>query len=281
MLALEYFCNLTEVILMTMPQTLDSDLQRSVGKLALEIGAGGAVERMREEGCAKLRLPTRLAGQAPEAIIINTSGGLAGGDRFELKAKATSDLCLTTQAAEKIYRSLGQETQVSTRLVGQDKARLLWLPQETILFDGARLERSLDVDLQENAGLLAVESVVLGRKAMGESLTDFSFHDRWRVRRGGRLVYADDLRFDPVRVLGAAALNGARAFATLVFASHAAERFLEPLREIFADRGGVSAWDGKLVARLAGVDGFDLRKTLIPALTVLAAPNELPKVWTL
>ena len=92
---------------MSVHQTLDSDLQRSVGKLALEIGAGGEVKRMREEGCAKLRLPARVVGQAPEAIIINTSGGLAGGDRFELQAESTGDLCLTTQAAEKIYRSLG------------------------------------------------------------------------------------------------------------------------------------------------------------------------------
>jgi len=265
----------------SMPQTLDSDLQRSVGKLVLEIGAGGAVKRMREEGCAKLRLPTWSVGQAPEAIIINTSGGLAGGDRFELKAEATSDLCLTTQAAEKIYRSLGQETQVSTALVGRDKARLLWLPQETILFDGARLKRSLEVELQEKTTLLAVETVILGRKAMGESLTDFFFHDHWRIRRDRRLLYADDVRLDPTRIQGRAALNGATAFATLVFVGPTAERFLEPLREIIADYGGVSAWDGKLIARLVGVDGFDLRKTLIPALKLLAAPSELPKVWTL
>ncbi len=266
---------------MTMLQTLDTDLQRSVGRLALEIAASGAVVRRREEGCAKLRMPTRLAGQAPEAILINMSGGLAGGDCLEINVQAESDLCLTTQAAEKVYRSLSDETRISTRLSGQGAARLLWLPQETILFDGARLKRLLEVDLQENAGLLAVESVVLGRKAMGERLTDFSFHDRWRIRRGGRLIYADDLRFDPARVLGAAALDGARAFATLVFVGADVERFLEPLREIFAERGGVSAWDGKLVARLVGVDGFDLRKALIPALTLLAAPNELPKVWTL
>ena len=266
---------------MTMLQTLDTDLQRSVGRLALEIAANGTVVRRREEGCAKLRMPTLAMGQAPEAIIINTSGGLAGGDCLEINVQAASDLCLTTQAAEKIYRSLSDETHISTRLSGQGAARLLWLPQETILFDGARLARSLEVDLQENAGMLAVESVVLGRKAMGESLTDFSFHDRWRIRRGGRLIYADDLRFDPVRVLGAAALNGAKAFATLVVVATDVEHFLEPLREIFADRGGVSAWDGKLVARITGVDGFDLRKSLIPALTLLAAPNELPKIWTL
>ena len=263
-----------------MLQTLDTDLQRSVGKIVLEIAANGVVARRREEGCVKLRMPTLAAGQALEALIINTSGGLAGGDCLEINVQAANDLCLTTQAAEKVYRSLSNETRISTRLSGQGEAQLLWLPQETILFDGARLERSLDVDLQENAGLLAVESVVLGRKAMGERLSDFSFHDRWRIRRDGRLIYADDLRFDPARVLGAAALNGAGAFATLVFVGMAAERFVEPLREIITDRGGVSAWDGKLVARLTGVDGFDLRKTLIPALTLLAAPKELPKVWT-
>lgn len=265
---------------MTLVQTLDTDLQRSVGTLALEIAANGAVVRRREEGCAKLRMPARMAGQAPEAIIINTSGGLAGGDRLEIDVRAAGGVCLTTQAAEKVYRSLSNETRISTKLTGQGAARLLWLPQETILFDGARLKRSLEMDLQENAGLLAVELVVLGRKAMGESLTDFSFHDRWRIRRGGRLIYADDLRFDQARVLGAAALDGARAFATLVLVGAEAERLLEPLREIFAGRGGVSAWDGKLVARLVGVDGFDLRKTLIPALTLLSGKAQLPKVWT-
>ena len=121
-----------------MLQTLDTDLQRSVGKLALEIAANGMVARRREEGCVKLRMPTLAAGQAPEAIIINTSGGLAGGDRLEIDVQAANDLCLTTQAAEKVYRSLSNETHVSARLSGQGEAQLLWLPQETILFDGAR-----------------------------------------------------------------------------------------------------------------------------------------------
>ena len=116
---------------------------------------------------------------------------------------------------------------------------------------------------------------------MGESLNDFSFHDRWRIRCDGRLIYADDLRFYPVRVGGSAALFGARAFATIVLISPNTELFVEPLREIIGNCGGVTAWDGKLIARLVGVDGFDLKKTLIPALKLLAAPSELPKVWTL
>src|SRR6185436_16868668 len=108
---------------MTMLQTLDTDLQRSVGRLALEIAANGAVVRRREEGCAKLRMPTRVAGQAPESILMNTSGGLAGGDLLEVDVQTASDLCLTTQAAEKVYRSLSDDTRISTRLSGQGAAR--------------------------------------------------------------------------------------------------------------------------------------------------------------
>ena len=272
---------LTEVRPMTLVQTLDTDLQRSAGAIMLEVGPRSAVKRMREEGCAKLRMPTRLAGQCPEAIIINTAGGLAGGDHFEIEVRAENDICLTTQAAEKIYRSLGSETRVAARLHAKGRTQLVWLPQEAILFNGAQLKRSFDVELNAGATLLAVETIVLGRKAMGESLTNFSFRDRWRIRRNDRLVFADDLRFDPMRIRGRAALRGCGAFATIVLVSPNAELFLEPLRQIIGASGGVSAWDGKLIARLLGVDGFDLRKTLIPALKLLVAPKELPKVWTL
>jgi urease accessory protein len=264
-----------------MVQTLDTDLQRSAGAIMLEVGAGGAVKRMREEGCAKLRMPARLAGRSPEAIVINTAGGLAGGDRFEIDVQAGSDICLTTQAAEKIYRSLGSETHVSAKLHVHNRARLLWLPQETILFDRARLKRSLAADLSTDATLLAVETIVLGRKAMGESLTDFSFHDRWRIRRDGRLIFADDLRFDATRVRGSAKLEGCEAFATIALIGPNTEQFVEPLREIIGVNGGVSAWNGKLIARLVGVDGFDVRKTLIPALKLLSGKAQLPKIWTL
>jgi urease accessory protein len=266
---------------MDIAPALDTDLQRSSGSIEIAVGAHGALERLREEGCAKLRMPARVAGSPLEAVLINTSGGLAGGDRVDVDIVTAGDICITTQAAEKVYRSLGSETRVATRLKVDQPARALWLPQEAILFDGARLARSFDARLDENATLLAVESVVLGRKAMGEQLTDFSFRDHWRIRRGGRLVFADGVRLDALRVRGAAALAGAGAIAMVVLVSSEAERFVEPLREIIAGLGGVSAWDGKLVARLVAPDGFDLRKSLIPALRLLAAPMELPKVWTL
>ena len=214
-------------------------------------------------------------------MLINTSGGLAGGDRIDIDVEAAGDVCITTQAAEKIYRSLGSETRVSTRLKVETAAKVLWLPQEAILFDGSCLRRSFDAELDGDATLLAVESVVLGRKAMGENLNAFSFRDHWRIRRNGKLAFADDVRLNAAGEIGAAALNGAGAMATIVLIRPDAENFLEPLREIIGTSGGVSAWDGKLIARLIARDGFGLRKSLIPALKLLAAPVELPKVWTL
>jgi urease accessory protein len=266
---------------MDMAHTLDADLQRSIGAVHLGVSTDGALLRMREEGCAKLRMPARVDGQPLEAVLINTSGGMAGGDRIDVKVQANGDVSLTTQAAEKIYRSLGSETRVATELRIGRGAMLSWLPQEAILFDGARLSRSIRADMDQNSTLLAVESVVLGRKAMGENLTDFLFHDRWRIRREGQLVFADELRLDATRVQGAAAFNGAGAIATIVLVKPNAEDFVEGLREIVGEHGGVSAWDGKLIARLVARDGFSLRKSLIPALKLLVTPNELPKVWTL
>jgi urease accessory protein len=259
----------------------DTDLQRSSGIIRLDVGENGDLTRLREEGSAKLRMPARLPNMPLEAVLINTSGGLAGGDRFDVTVNARGDACITTQAAEKIYPSLGSETQVATTLRAEASARLCWLPQEAILFDGARLSRCFYAEVGDQARLLAVESVVLGRKAMGETLSEFSFRDCWRIRRGGRLVFADHVALDGARVHGAAALSGAGAMATLVLIDAQAEGFLGPLRDAIGINGGVTAWDGKLIARLVARDGLCLRKSLVPALSLLAAPVELPKVWSL
>ncbi len=260
----------------------DTDLQRSAGSLHLDIGAGGTVLRLREEGCSKIRSPARQKAEPYQAIMINTSGGLAGGDRLSVEANVEDggSLCLTTQAAERIYRSLGSETSIDVRLRARVQSEVMWLPQEAILFDGARLQRVMDIELDADCNFVAVETIVLGRKAMGETLNDFSLHDRWRIRRDDRLIYADDLRFDPSRMKGLASLGEAGATAGIICVGEKYLRLVEPLREIIGQTGGVSAWDGKLIARLMANDSFYLRKALIPALRLLVAPMELPKVWT-
>ena len=264
---------------MSQPQAIRR-LQRTQGAAHLSFGVSG-VQRWREDGAAKVRLPRRAVEAPVEAILINTAGGLTGGDRIDWKFDVDgTSLIATTQAAEKIYRSLGTDAEIHSRLTGSSGAQIYWLPQEAILFDGARLRRTLDVDLAAGATLLALEATVFGRLAMGESIQDLAFHDRWRVRRDGKLVFADDVRFNGALPRTAATLGDAGAMATLLLVAEDLDAQLASLRGIFGADGAVSAWDGKLLARVLAKDGFDLRKLLNPALKILVPRGALPMIWS-
>ncbi len=250
------------------------------------LGGRTRIAELYQEGAAKIRLPQTFTSEM-EAVIINTAGGLTGGDRLDwsFSAGAGTFVTATTQACEKIYKASAGTAEVLTRIeVGQD-ARFHWLPQESILFDQASLTRRLEVDLDENAEFLAVEAILLGRKAMGEAMESGLVRDRWRIRRAGRLIHAEDLRLegDVGRLTVAApVLSGRVAFATLLYAGPRAEAFLAPVRDLLGDAaGGASHWNGKLVIRLAGEDGFTLRKILIPVISVLRGGASVPKVWNL
>ncbi len=243
------------------------------------------LERLYQQGSAKCLLPRVAHGM--EAVLLNTAGGITGGDHLAYGAEVRegASLTLTTQAAERIYRAQpGTVGRIESRLTIGPGARIDWLPQETILFDRASLRRSLDVDMAPDATLLAVEPLILGRQAMGERITRAGLADHWRIRRGGRLVYADSLRLvGPVADLAArpALLGPNRAAASLVYVAPDAEARLAAARALLpAEGAGASAWNGLLSVRLVCGDGAALRSALIRFLTGFrAAP--LPRVWSL
>jgi urease accessory protein len=260
---------------------------RAEGRIALAVAAQGGVTRRRrvdEQGSLRVRFP---GGGRPEleAILVNTAGGMAGGDRFSIDVAVEDDaqLLVGTTAAEKIYRSLGPATDVAVRLALAGGARLRWLPQETILFDRARLARSIEVDMEEGASLLLAEAVVFGRSAMGETVEDGAIADRWRIRRGGRLVFAESLRLDGAiaEKLGEpAAAAGGCAVATMLSVP-GDDRQVEAVRARGADFSGevgVSCWNGIAVARLCARDGALLRRDLAAVLAALDT-GPLPKLW--
>jgi len=262
-------------------------LQRARGSGRIAVRAEDGVTRLArlfQDGCGKIRLPRDARAEGLEAVLINSSGGLTGGDRMEWAAEADDGarLTLSTQACEKVYRARDGAAEQRVALTLGEGARLDWLPQETILFDGGALSRRLEADLAEGAQLLAVEAVVLGRTAMDETVRVGALHDRWRIRRAGRLVFADDLRLEgAIAEVGAKApiLASARAFASLLLVADDAERFLPSLRAALGDQGGASAFDGKLFARVTAPDGFALRQALLPALEILRDGAPLPRVW--
>ncbi|WP_267357956.1 MULTISPECIES: urease accessory protein UreD [unclassified Methylobacterium] len=266
--------------------------QRSNGRVHLRAGpasAGGATRilDLSEAGPSRLRFP-RGEG-ALEAVLVNTAGGVACGDTFSigLDLEPEADLVLTTTAAEKIYRSDGPVSHIENRLGLGAGARLAWLPQETILFDQARIRRSFEADLDLGASLLAVEIVVFGRAARNERITAGLFHDSWRVRRAGRLVYADNLLLEgPISDLLArpAIGGGACACATLLDVSDGSEARLDEARAILADsdqsgiEAAASAWNGHLVVRALAHRVGPLR-TLTARFLTFYRGLPMPRVW--
>lgn len=292
---------------MLAPSPIDSavsgSLQRAQGRahVAFACPSGPAGERgtrladLYQSGCAKIRLP-RTRGER-QAVLLNTAGGIAGGDRLDYSAAwgGGTQAVVTSQAAERVYRSLGDAGEVSNRLIVGDGAQACWLPQETIVFNGARLDRQLEADLSSSASLLAVEAVVLGRAAMGESVDCVSLRDRWRVRRDGRLVFADDTRLegDARAILaGPATGAGARAFATILQASDDAQARIDEARAVLARCRserlccGASAWAGTgadagggvLVVRMLSADARVLRDAIMTFLQDWRG-TDLPRVW--
>lgn len=263
-------------------------MQRANGRgecFAKRRGEATVVDRLFQEGCAKLRLP-KSADCGFEAIMINSSGGLTGGDQLKW-AFSAADGCtvtVTTQACEKVYASSGGASKVSVALtIGKD-SHINWLPQETILFDHAQLARNLSADLAESATALIVEPVLLGRLAMEETVASGLFHDRWTIRQGGRIVHAEANRIGPNiadQVVRNATLAGAKAFATVLLLSPYGEQMLARARGIVGAKGGVSFWNGKLLARLADDDGYNLRQRLVPLIQLLNKQASLPKCWSL
>ncbi len=219
-------------------------------------------------------------------MLINTSGGLTGGDSFDIEATAGDGtvLTLTTQAAERAYRSADGHAQMTSSLRVGDNATLMWLPQEMILFDGSALRRNLSVDLSASSRLLMVEPVVFGRLAMGESQLSLEFHDRIEIRRGGQPLYLDGVRIEgnatarlDRRALGA----GMTAMASLLYVSSDAESHIDPLRAMLPSTGGATLLQPDVLAiRLLAEDSFFLRRDLLPILDRLSQ-NTLPASWRL
>ncbi len=255
--------------------------QRSAGIANARFGMRNGQARLmdlRQQGSAKLFVLDQR-----EAVFLNTSGGLTGGDTLEygLTLAPGARITATTQTAERAYRSTTGAAQISVQMTVGAGGHLDWVPQETILFERAQARRRTEITLGEGATFLMAETLVLGRAAMDETVTTLDFHDWRMIRRGDTPLHAEALRLDVARLeTGAAGMDGARAIATVVLIAPDAADALAPVRAALGDeiRAAASALEGRLVIRLMARDGWPLRRKLAQILTLLRrAP--LPRVW--
>ena len=218
-------------------------------------------------------------------MFVNTAGGIAGGDRFDIDISVGEGarLTLTTAAAEKVYRAPGPVAALNIALKAEAGAHLAWLPQETILFDRARISRRIDIDLAADASLLLCEIVVFGRAAMGERMQHGEFIDRWRLRRAGRLVFAETIRLDGdigAKLLQPAIAKGGVAIGTalIVPGDEAVVERIREASEAFGGEVGISAWNGFAMARFCAQDAARLRADMMAVLG-RASGLPLPRLW--
>jgi urease accessory protein len=265
-------------------------LQRAVGELRVvvkQFGPETVLDELRQAGCLKARFPRRVVSGWMDVVMLNTGGGVAGGDRLDLSftVGAGGRATIAAQAAERFYRALAADapSRVRTRLTLQSGASLEWLPQETILFDRCALDRRLEVDLAGDARFLGVETLVFGRTAMGERVQHGWLRDLIRIRRGGKLLLHDAIRLDgeiDAAMRRAAVGGGASVVATIVYVAPDATARLDAVRAVLERaEAGASVWNGMLVARILGAGSASVRASVIAALEALRESRPLPRVW--
>lgn len=277
------------------PMTITSDNnearpshQRSkgIGRLAVKSRDEQThIENLYQQGCAKIRVPSRRSAGL-EAVMINSSGGMTGGDVLDWQFEAGSQtaLTVTTQACERVYAATTDIARTQVSLTLEQGSKLAWLPQETILFDQGAYARNLDVDMAGDAELLIVEPVSFGRKAMGETIHQGEFRDRWRIRKDGALCHAEQSLFDgPIhqKLQRAGTAHGHSAMATLLLIAPHAEAMLPKALDIIGGRGSASFWQGKLVVRILAEGTYQLRHILCPLIQTLNRGTPVPKNWNL
>ena len=268
----------------TQPQ-IPPVMQRVRGRGRVVFGPNG-LRDLHQSGSAKAMMPKIHTG-TPEVVFLNTSGGLTGGDRldYHLEAQDHTTLIGTSQTAERAYAStaVSVPAEVHVDLVAGRGASLEWLPQETILFEKSRLARCTNATIASDARFLFVESLVLGRAAMQETLQTVHLKDTRKITRAGRLEFLEPLEINAdilARRDSAVTLAGMRAFATIGLFNQGAEDLAETLKPLTQEgvTAGVSGWNGKLIIRAMAQDGYPLRRYVAQVLTKIRGAA-LPRVW--
>jgi len=274
----------------------DTDLQRAAGSGRVVLSGsdnGTRIVDVFQQSPIRIMFPTSGGTAVEEAVLINTAGGIAGGDRLEcgVTALANASIAVTSQAAEKVYRALSEPARISTKLKACGPAKLAWLPQETIVFNMARVRRETEIDLSSGSELLALEWLVLGRAAHGEEMVGGHITDSWRVKKDGRLIWADSFRAsDKIfpHLHRKALLSNYKAIGTLIYFGPCLDRRLEFLRDIAPSLKcycAATSVGGLIIVRFAAKVASDLKLALRSFLQRFSrelgpGPFRVPKMWS-
>jgi urease accessory protein len=274
----------------------DKHLQRAKGVCRIAVAGSkdeNEIVEVFQQSPLRVIFPRIDGAAAKEAVLINTGGGIAGGDRLEcsVTAMAGASIAVTSQTAERVYRALDQPARILTKLRVDDGAKLGWFPHETIVFNWARLHRDTEIELSFGSELVALEWLVFGRAAHGEQMVGGEIRDSWRVKKEGRLIWADSFRISEEifpQLNRKALLNNCKAIATLIYFGPELAKRLDLLREISLSldcRCAATSVADLIIVRLAAEEASNLKLALHALLQRLGSefgdgPFRVPKMWS-
>ena len=272
-----------------MPKTkfleiMHQPLERATGTLkATIIGSGNRIGELYQKGSSRLFFPKNFS-KTMECVLINTAGGITGGDKFKcsIKASEESSILVTTQASEKVYRAINGSAEVETQLSISKNSKLVWLPQDTILFSESNLSRKIIIHIEDGAEFLAFDQIVLGRSAMGENIVKSNLHDNWKIYYRNKLIYFDQSGWKNNVPLNCAGLKNIRSYASFFYVGPKVEAYEQKLKNIKQVIKNVylgsSLRNDCLLVRMFGSDAKAIKDRAIHLLRDIWQ-LDIPNVW--
>lgn len=223
--------------------------------------------------------------------LLHPPGGYVGGDCQALSVQCDphAEVLLTTPSATKCYRSLGPTVSLQQRFSVGRRAYLEWLPQETIVFNGARVSNMVRVDLCSDASFLGWDILCLGRPASAELFTSGFFNQRFSVWRDGKPLWIErgDYEGGSALLQNRFGLGGHAVTATFI-CTEVSESVMRSLRsedENAKNCLSISQIADILIVRYLGGSAEEARKAFVRLWGIIRregwnAPACEPRVWS-
>jgi len=219
--------------------------------------------------------------------ILHPPGGIVGGDQLaiDIDVDKSAEALITTPGAGKIYRSVGKQAVQKVSIKVRDDATLEWLPQETIVFEGAQLVSDVRIDLETNARFIGWEILALGRPAAGEGFKQGKVFLNWQIFRDDSPLFLERMRMDSEAFESRWGLNQCSSFGSL-FAVGASTLSLEAVRDLIGDTSGmgVTLIDDLLICRATAnktalIRQFFENVRAIIRHEIVNKPDYTPRIW--
>jgi len=262
-------------------------LEKSKGRLEIKI-KNQNLQKLYQQGSLKALMPD-FHENLKQLMLINTAGGITSGDEYDYEFEIdNSNLCISTQAAEKIYSGFDNPANLKIKLNLSNNSSVFWLPKELILFNNCNLKRKINFNLSKDSNLILCENIIFGRTSMKEVFEMGYFSDYWNINIDDKLIHTEAINtnsFEKKNFNSFSTLNNNSAVATIIIVGKKFLNNINNLSETLTNNenttSNYSTWDNKLIVRLLSKDGYNLKFAIDKILSYFFEGSKIPKIWNI